>query len=239
MLKKDAVSGKERSGNSLIEELFLAGAHYGYRRSRRHPSVSPYIYATKGSADIIDLEKTLTLLASAEEFVKKLGSQGKVILFVGTKPEAKEAVKAAALELGMPYVVNRWIGGTLSNFGEIKKKIGELEAYQKESAESREKYTKKERSLLAKKMKKLEAYFGGLLGLRKIPDAVFTVDPRAELVAATETKKAGVPVVALANSDSDISDLDYPILGNDASMPAIKLFTESFVRAYLAGRAEP
>lgn len=224
----------------MIEELFAAGTHYGYGRSRRHPSTSSYIYATKGGGDIIDLEKTLFLLGKAREFTKNLGSRGKTILFVGTKPEAKEAVKKAALSLAMPYVVSRWIGGTLSNFSEIKKRIAELEDYHKESAVGGlEKYTKKERLVMAKKMEKLEIYYGGLLGLKKLPDAIFMIDSRAENIAATEALAAGIPVVALANSDSNIKGVGYPILGNDASVPSIELITQAIVQAYQAGKAAP
>ena len=236
MQKKDAGKVKD----STIEELFAAGAHYGYGKSRRHPSASPYIYATKGGADIINLEKTMLLLEKAREFARGLGARGKTILFVGTKPEAKEAVKKAALSQQLPYVVARWIGGTFSNFSEIKKKITELEDYHEANVKGGlEKFTKKERLVMAKRMEKLEIYYTGLLGLKKLPDAIFVIDPRAEHIAATEAKKSGVPIIALANSDSDIRDIDYPIPGNDASVPAIELVTEMIAKAYEAGKAAP
>ena len=216
-----------------IEKMFEAGAHYGYGKTRRHPSVSSYIYATKKNGDIINLEKTSLQLAEAVEFIKNLGAQNKTVLFVGTKPEAREAIKNAALSLNMPYVNIRWIGGTLSNFTEIKKRIIELEKYNKESVEGGlEKYTKKERVVLSKKMEKLSKYYGGLLGLKKTPDTLFVIDAKGEHIAATEAKKSGVPVVALVNSDSNITDIDYPIVGNDSGIPSIKLFTNSIVYAY-------
>jgi len=216
-----------------VEKMFEAGVHYGYGKSRRHPSVSSYIYATKNNGDIIDLEKTSIQLARAIEFIKSLGAQNKIILFVGTKPEARDTIKNAALSLNMPYVNVRWIGGTLSNFTEIKKRIMELENYNKESVEGGlEKYTKKERVVMAKKMEKLSKYYGGLLGLKKTPDALFVVDSKAENIAVTEAKKSGVPVVALANSDSNIKNIDYPIIGNDSGIPSIKLLTSSIVNAY-------
>ncbi len=219
-----------------IEKMFEAGAHYGYGKSRRHPSVSPYIYTTKKNVDIINLEKTSAQLAEALEFVKSLGVQNKVILLVGSKPEAKEAVKSAALSLNMPHVTVRWIGGTLSNFTEIKKRIAELEKYNKDSAEGAlEKYTKKERVVIAKKMEKLSKYYGGLLNLKKVPDALFIVDAKAEHIAATEAKKTGIPIVALANSDTNIRDINYPIVGNDSSIPSIELFTAAIAEAYKAG----
>lgn len=220
-----------------IEELFEAGVHYGYGKSRRHPSISPYIYATKNNGDIIDLEKTIILLDKATQFVKDLGSRNKVILFVGTKPEAKEITRSAAESLNMPYVVERWIGGTLSNFPEIKKRITVLENYRKDSEGGElNKYTKKERSMLAKKMEKLNKYYSGLIGLKKAPDAVFVIDAKKEHIAVTEARGGGVPIISLINSDSNIKSVDYPIIGNDASMPSIKLFTKAITTAYKMGQ---
>jgi small subunit ribosomal protein S2 len=222
--------------DSVVEDMFKAGAHYGYSKTRRHPSVSPYIYATKNKSDIINLEKTGTQLEEAKKYAAELGAKGKVLLFVGTKPEAKSAVKAAAESLGMPYVTERWIGGTLSNFSEIKKRISELENYQKESTTGGlEKYTKKERVVMAKKMEKLARYYTGLLGLKKIPDALFVIDARAENIAATEANKSGVPVIALVNSDTNIKKVEYPIVANDAGIPSIKFFAAAVADAYKEG----
>ncbi len=226
---------KDNSDTS-VEKMFNAGAHYGYSKTRRHPSVSKYIFATKNKGDIIDLEKTDIMLKNAEEFIKSLGATGKVVLFVGTKPEAKDIVKNTALSLDMPYVVERWIGGTLSNFTEIKKRITELENYRKDSAEGGlDKYTKKERVVLAKKMEKLERYYAGLVGLKKIPDALFIVDAKAEHIAATESKQMDIPVISLINSDSNIKNIKYPIIGNDSGMPSIKLFSQAIANAYKVG----
>lgn len=220
-----------------IEEMFSAGVHYGYGKSRRHPSISPYIYATKNNGDIIDIEKTTMMLSSACEFVKELGARNKVILFVGTKPEAKEIVKSTAESLGMPYVVERWIGGTLSNFPEIKKRIAVLETYQKDSKGGElDKYTKKERSRIAKEMEKLSKYYSGLTGLKKIPDALFIVDAKKEHIAATEARKGSVPVIAVINSDSDIKYITYPIVGNDASIPSIRILAQAIAHTYKAGQ---
>jgi len=229
---------KNESSDTLpsVEKMFEAGAHYGYGKSRRHPSVSSFIYTTKNNGDIIDLEKTSIQLEKTIEFVKNLASQNKIILFVGTKPEAKVVIKDSALSLNMPYVDARWIGGTLSNFSEIKKRIAELEKYGKESATgSLEKYTKKERLVLAKKMEKLSKYYGGLINLKKIPDALFVIDSKAEHIATTEAYKSGIPVIALANSDSNIKKIDYPIVANDSGILSIKLFTSSIVNAYKNG----
>ena len=228
---------KVENNETIVEQMFKVGAHYGYSKTRRHPSVSSFIYATKNRVDIIDLEKTEKMLATAEEFVKDLGSKNKVVLFVGTKPEAKEVVKSTAESLNMPYVVERWIGGTLSNFVEIKKRIAELENYHKESKEGGlEKYTKKERVMMAKKMEKLSKYYTGLLGLKKMPEALFIIDAKAEHIAATEASKSGVPVISVVNSDTNIKKIEFPIIANDTGMPSIKFFTTSIAKAYKAGQ---
>ncbi|MBI3306124.1 30S ribosomal protein S2 [Candidatus Nomurabacteria bacterium] len=228
---------KKIDTENIIEKMFKAGAHYGYSKTRRHPSLAKYIYATKNKSDVIDLEKTSAMLENASEFLRKLGAEGKIVLFVGTKPEAKEITKNAAESLNMPYVTERWIGGTLSNFVEIKKRITELENYQRDSREGGlDKYTKKERVVMAKKMEKLARYYTGLLGLKKAPDALLVIDAKAEHIAATEAKKRGVPIVALVNSDSNIKGVDYPILGNDGSVPSVKFFTEHLVDAYKSGQ---
>ncbi len=236
MPKTKETKGISENTDTVIEKMFRVGAHYGYSKTRRHPSLAKYIYATKNKTDIIDLEKTSTMLGSAAEFVKSLGALGKVILFVGTKPEAKNITKNVAESLNMPYVSERWIGGTLSNFMEIKKRITELENYRKDSAEGGlDKYTKKERVVLSKKMEKLERYYSGLIGLKKTPEALFIVDSRAEHIAATEAKQMGIPVVSLVNSDSNIKGITYPIVGNDSSIPSIKFFAFAIATAYKSG----
>ena len=225
-----------KSNEKIIEQMFQAGAQYGYSKTRRHPSVSSYIFATKNKTDIIDLEKTATMLKTAEDFIKDLASKNKVVLFVGTKPEAKVSIKDVAEKLEMPYVIERWIGGTLSNFTEIKKRITELENYRKDSAEGGlEKYTKKERVVMSKKMEKLARYYSGLVTLKKTPDALFIVDAKAEHIAMVEAQKQGVPVIALVNSDSNIRGIDYPIVSNDAAIPSIKLFTNLIAESYKNG----
>lgn len=227
---------KDKNEVTSVEDMFVAGVHYGYSKARRHPSISTYIHTTKNKTDIIDLEKTSILLEEAKEYAKSLGAGHKTILFVGTKPEAKEAVKNAAEALNMPYVTERWIGGTLSNFTEIKKRIAELENYKKESAVGGlEKYTKKERVVLAKKMEKLARYYTGLLGLKKSPEALFIIDAKAEKIAQTEAMKSDTKVIALLNSDSNIKGIDFPIIGNDGAIPSIKLFVNAIANAYKEG----
>lgn len=231
------VKNAKDTSDTIIEKMFKAGAHYGYSKTRRHPSLSSYIYATKNKGDIIDLEKTGVMLEKASEFARTLGAMNKVILFVGTKPEAKVAIKDIAESLSMPYVAERWIGGTLSNFTEIKKRINELENYRKDSESGDlDKYTKKERLVMAKKMEKLSRYYSGLVGLKKAPDALFIVDAREEHIATTEAKKSDVPIISLVNSDSNIKGIDYPIVANDSGIPSIKFFTTSIAGAYKEGQ---
>ncbi len=230
------VENRSENTSAIVEKMFEAGVHYGYGKSRRHPSVSSFIYTTKNNGDIIDLEKTSSQLEKATSIVKGIGASGKTMLFVGTKPEAREIIKNAAMSLNMPYVDIRWIGGTLSNFGEIKKRINELEKYNKDKSEGGlEKYTKKERSVMAKKMEKLSKYYGGLSALKKIPAVLFIIDPKAEHIALFEARKTGVSVVALANSDSNIKNIDYPMVGNDSGIPSIKFFVSSIADAYKKG----
>ncbi len=206
-----------------IEEMFQAGAQYGYGKSRRHPSVLPFIYATRPSGDVINLEKTAEMLKRAGEFAEKLGKENKTLLFVGTKPEAKETIKSAAESLSLPYVSERWIGGTLTNFPEIRKRITELENYKKEKAEgSLEKYTKKEQHDFGEEIGKLSRFFDGFSSLKKLPDAVFLVDPEAHDTAVREAKKLSIPVIAIIDTNDDPSKIDYPIFASDHGVKSIE-----------------
>jgi small subunit ribosomal protein S2 len=215
----------------LVEEMFEAGVHYGYLKSRRHPSILKFIHSTKNKNDIINLDKTAEMLKEAKEYIATL--EGKVVLLVGTKPEAKKAVKELAEELELPYVTERWIGGTLTNFGEIKKRVSELEKYQKglQTGEL-EKYTKKERLVMAKKNEKLERYYSGLLSMKKLPDALFVIDTKKEKIACAEAKDMHTPIIGIVNSDSNLKHIDHPVVGNDSSTSSIKFFVKEFKQAY-------
>ena len=220
-----------------IEKMFENGAHFGYSKTRRHPSVATYIFTTKNKTDIIDLEKTEKMLSDAALFVKEMASKNKTVLFVGTKPEAREAVKTAAESINMPYVIERWIGGTISNFSEIKKRIAELENYKIENERGElEKYTKKERLMLSKKMEKLSKYYSGMIGMKKIPDALIIIDSKKEAIAAVEAKKSKVPVVSMSNTDSNIKGITYPIIANDSSRQSIAIFIKHLANAYKDGQ---
>lgn len=200
-----------------------AGVHYGYSRTRRHPTVTPYLYGNKGGVDVIDLEKTAPQIEAAANFLSELAAAGKNVLFVGVKPEARSTIMEVAQSLKMPYVTERWIGGILTNFPEIKKRIGKLESLREDKTSGAfDKYTKKEQILLQREMERLTKYFDGLTGLTKMPDAVVIIDPKKEHIAITEARKIGVPVIALGNTDCSIRGISYPIIGNDSSASSIK-----------------
>ncbi len=219
--------------------MFTAGAHFGLGRSRRHPTVSPYIFGTKNTTDIFDLEKTADILEKTKAIIVSLAKESKTVLFIGGKKEASIAVKNAAMSINMPYVDGRWIGGTLSNFGQIRKRVDRYEKLiaDKEKGELA-KYTKRERMLIDKEIASLEKMFYGIVGLKKIPEAVFIIDPRREKNAVKEAQDMGVTVIALAGSDCNISEVKYPIVGNDASKASIQFFLGEIVKAYQAGKVK-
>lgn len=221
-----------------VEGLFGAGAHFGLSRSRRHPTVTPFIFGTKNSTDIYDLEKTQALLDKALAFIATLAKDGKTILFVGGKREASLAVRMIAQSMNMPYIDGRWIGGTITNFPQIRKRI---ERYEKLVSDRDKgelaKYTKRERMLIDKEIASLEKMFLGIVSLKKVPDAIFVIDPRREKNAVKEAEDFNVPIVALAGSDCDISDLKYPIVGNDSAKSSIQYFVEQVAKAYQAAKA--
>ena len=219
-----------------VDLMFKAGAHFAFSRSRRHPTLAPYIFGVKNRVEIFDLEKTSGLLEKAKDFVRTLARDGKQILFVGGKSEARSAVKAAALSLDMPYVADRWIGGTLSNFKEIRSRVEKLlDLTSKREKGELSKYTKKERLLIDREIDKLERFFSGLVPMKDLPKALFVIDSKHEKIAVTEARKAGIPVVALIGSDCDIKDVNHPIPGNDASTGSVAFFVDQIVWAYKEG----
>lgn len=217
----------------MIEAMFHAGAHFAFSKSRRHPSTKPYIYGAKNRVEIFNLEKTKGTLESALQFISKLGEAKKTVLFVGGKPEARAALKIAAESLQMPYVASRWIGGTLTNFTEIKKRIDTfLDLVSKRDKGELSKYTKKERLMIDRKIANLESMFLGIVTLKEQPAALIVIDPRHESIAVEEAKKRKIPIVALLGSDCNLKDVTYPIVGNDASRSSIDFFVKEIVKAY-------
>ena len=221
----------------ILEELFKRGAHYGYSRSRRHASVKPFIYGFKGGSTIIDLEQTLASLEKAKTLLQEVGASGKQLLLVGTKPEASSAIERGATTLEMPYVTTRWIGGTLTNFTEIRKRIDRLTTLKTERETGGFNiYTKRERAKLDKEIQDLERYFSSLISLTKLPGVILVVDSLAEGIAVAEARRVGVPIVSLSSTDCDISLIDYPIVCNDANTKSIEYFVGELTRAYEAGK---
>ncbi len=219
--------------SKLITDILAAGGHFGYSKTRRHPSTKSYVFGTKNNADIIDVTQTEKMLEAAMKFIKTLGEEKKTVLFLSSKPEAKKIMEAAAKELNMPYVENRWIGGTLTNFPQISKRINVLiDLKNKQAKGDLAKYTKKEQSDFGRQIEKMEKNFGGLVGMTKRPDAVFIVDTKKERIALTEANMMKIPVVALANTDNDMRGIDFPIIGNDASRTSVQFFVDKIVEAY-------
>jgi small subunit ribosomal protein S2 len=208
--------------NIESKDLMEAGVHYGYSRTRRHPTVTKFIYGTKDKVDIIDLEKTIPQIENAATFLHSLSAAGKTVLFVGVKPESRNAVEETASLLHQPYVTERWIGGILTNFSEIKRRISKLEDMKEKTASGElAKYTKKEQLLMTREMDRLNKYFSGLIGMTKLPDAIVIVDSKKEHIAIAEARKSNIPVVAIGNTDCSIRAIDYPIIANDSSASSL------------------
>lgn len=226
----------EKNKEDLIKKLFELGAHFGFSRRRRHPSADKFVYGYKNNNAIIDLNESAEALSKAQAFVEELGRDRKVLLFVGSKPEAKSAVIKAAGSLDMPYVTERWIGGTFTNFKQIKKRVERLK-WLREAEETGElgKYKKKERLMFAKERKDLERYFEGIVDMVKLPDAIFIVDVLEEDIAAAEAKQCKIPIITVSNSDCDIRGIDYPVVANDTSLKPIAFFVESITDSYKKG----
>lgn len=227
----------KNSPKNAIENLFKAGAHFAYAKSRRHPSAKPFIFGVKNKVEIFDLEKTQVELEKAKDFVRKIGETGGQILFVAGKSEAKNPLQSIASSLGMPYVAGRWIGGTLTNFPEIRKRVIKLETLtsQKEKGELA-KYTKKERLLIDRDIDRLNISFSGILPMKELPKALFVVDSKKEHIAIAEAKQNGIKIVSLSGSDCDLGEVDYAIPGNDVSMQSIAYVVGEIASAYKEGK---
>ena len=228
----------ETQTESRIKKLFDIGAHFGFSKSRRHPTVAPYLYTTKQGTDIFDLEKTNVLIDEAAAFVKKLGEEDKQVLFVGTKEEAAAITQKYAEKLSMPYVTHRWIGGMLTNFSELSKRVKRLVNLrtQSESGELESKYTKRERLELSREMEKLGANFGGIVIMEKLPAALIVVDPRHESIAVKEANNLNIPVVAVMGSDCNVDVVSKPVIVNDAHTASVSFALSELASAYEEGK---
>ncbi len=220
-----------------MKQLLEAGVHFGHQTRRWNPKMAEYIFTERNGIYIIDLQKTVKKIEEAYDFVREIAQDGGEVLFVGTKKQAQETIKEEAIRVGMHYVDARWLGGMLTNFKTIKKRIDRLEQLHKMQEDGTfDLLPKKEVSLLLGEMEKLEKYLGGIKNLKKTPAAMFVVDPRKEKIAISEAKKLGIPVVAIVDTNCDPEEVDYVIPGNDDAIRAVKLVTSTIANAIVEGR---
>jgi len=220
-----------------LEDLLKAGVHFGHLTRRWDPKMKPYVFMERNGIHIIDLQKTLKAMEQAYQAVKEFASTGDPILFVGTKNQAKEILKSEAIRAEMPYVVERWLGGTLTNFSTIKKSIRHLENLEKMMLDGPvDKLTKKERLQIDREIEKMKKVFSGIQEMKKIPCAVFVVDIKKEEIAVREAKKLRIPIIAVVDTNCDPTLIDYPIPGNDDSTKSVTLISRVIADAVLEGR---
>ena len=220
-----------------MKQLLEAGVHFGHQTRRWDPKMAEYIFQARNGIHIIDLQKTSKKLDEAYSFLKEQAEQGKTVLFVGTKKQAQECVKEAAEKCGMYYVNQRWLGGTLTNFTTIRKRIerlAELERMQEDG--TFDVLPKKEVILLKKEMEKLEKNLGGIKEMNELPGVMFIVDPKKERIGILEAKKLGIPVIGLVDTNCNPEEVDYAIPGNDDAIRAVKLITDCMANAIIEGR---
>ena len=227
------------SSTPELLELLKAGVHFGHKTSRWHPKMAPFIFGERGGVHIINLEETQVQLARALEFVKGLGREGKKLLFVGTKKQAAALIKKYAEEAGAPFVDNRWLGGTITNWGELYKLIRSyLDLKGRQERGELGKYTKKEQLEFAKDISKKTQLIGGISSLTRIPDALFIVDAKHEDTALREASQKKIPIVALCDTNVNPDKIQYPIPGNDDAVKSIDLIVQLVARAYKEGVEE-
>ncbi len=220
-------------------DMLQSGVHFGHQQSRRHPKMNPYLYATRGGVSIINLEKTKVALTQAAGFVRDVVASGNVVLFVGTKRQARDIVMQAAQRAGMPYVVDRWIGGLFTNFQHVKQLISKLASLKEQRAAGQlTKYTKKEQLEFEREIQRLEKLVGGLGSLDRLPGAIMAVDVKQEKTSLREAKLMKVPVIAMCDSNVNPAGIEYCIPANDDATKSIAYIMEVMVEAVQAGREE-
>lgn len=222
-----------------IEEMSKAGIHLGHAKSKSHPSMAAFIFGVRNSIALIDLVKTKEKLALAQEFIKGIVARKGVILLVGTRPAAKKVIEEMASRAGMPYFTERWIGGTLTNHRVVSKRIEYLERLEQEKKVGEfEKYTKKERMKKDEEIERLSKFFGGVRTLKRLPEAVFVVDITHDAIAVAEARKMHIPVIALADTNSDARLIDVLIPSNDDALPALRYMCGKVLEAMEEGARE-
>jgi small subunit ribosomal protein S2 len=226
--------------NLDIEEMAKAGLHFGHATSKFHPKMTPYVFGVRNGVHIIDLEKTKEKLKEALKFIQQLVAENKILLVVGTKFQIKDLVKDFAKEFGFPYVTERWLGGTFTNFPVIKQRCEYLKELEQklQNQELMENYTKKERKEMEKKLQKLETKFGGIKNLERLPDAVFIIDMKKDELAVKEARRKGVKIIAISDTDSDPTLADYPIPANNDAISSVKYILEKVREAILIQKSK-
>jgi small subunit ribosomal protein S2 len=220
-----------------MKHLLEAGVHFGHQTRRWNPKMAPYIFTERNGIYIIDLQKTVKKLEEAYYFIRDLAAEGQEVLFVGTKKQAQDAIKEEADRVGMYYVNARWLGGMLTNFKTMRRRIDRLQQLKKmEEDGTFDMLPKKEVIKLKGEIEKLEKYLGGVKNMRRQPGALFIIDPRKERNAIAEAHKLGIPIVAIVDTNCDPDEIDFPIPGNDDAIRAIKLISQTMANAVLEGR---
>ena len=220
-----------------IKELLEAGAHFGHQTSRWHPAMKKYVFTKREGIHIIDLEQTATMLAKACEFAKQVASEGGVILFVGTKKQAQEAIEQEAKRCGMYYVNQRWLGGVLTNFATIQARIDQLVRLEDQKSRGDfERLPKKEAQKLGEGILRLNRQMGGFKEMTSLPNALFIVDPIKEKIALAEARRMGIPVIAIVDTNCNPKEIDHPIPANDDAIKAIKLVCSKIADAIIEGK---
>lgn len=220
-----------------MKQLLEAGVHFGHQTRRWDPRMAEYIFQARNGIHIIDLQKASKKIDEAYEFIKEQVEEGKTVLFVGTKKQAQDCMKDAAIKSGMYYVNQRWLGGMLTNFDTIQKRIQRLKDLEKmEEDGTFDVLPKKEVILLKKEMEKLEKNLGGIKEMDKLPGVIFLVDPKKERIAILEAKKLNIPVVGIVDTNCNPQDLDYPIPGNDDAIRSVSLIADVMANAIIEGK---
>ena len=225
--------------NPIVKEMIEAGVHFGHRTSLWNPKMAPYIFGRKNQIHIMDIRETLRGLLRAKKYLSQVAGGGSLILFVGTKRQAGEAVEAQAARCGMPFVSERWLGGTLTNFRTIRSRLSRLEELEElRSGDRINEYSKKMQSSLNREYRKMYRNLNGLRSMNRLPECLFIVDPGKERNAIREAKRLGIPTVALIDTDSDPSQVDLPIPGNDDGIRSVELILKQLADAVIKGRTD-
>lgn len=220
-----------------VEKMAQAGLHFGHRTSRIHPKIKPYLYGVRNNVHIIDLEKTKEKLKGALEFIQELISENKILLIIGTKIQVKDLVKNFAKDCNLPYINERWLGGTFTNFEVIKKRIEYFKDLEKKKKGGElEKYTKKERAKIDQELRNLEIKFGGIKKIGGLPDAIFVLDMKKDALAVKEAKMKEIKVIGITDTNVDPTLADYPIPGNDDAISSVKYILEKVKEVILKAK---